>query len=441
MNHKFIEPYIQEYMGDYGEIYALVTKNGFFLATYMVMSIASIWLVNYYSDLMTYTALSIIAQAFLFIICIYVIKKDRMYIRRFPVNWVLTSMLAVLVYTSQTETISTQRGNVIGIILWAYVLYWITLGIIWSIALKSSNDFSGTRELLRFRFIASGIATWGATVQLIFVISWMVIPLMQSLQSDAPALLGLVAILEAVKNRSLYRFFPFSIFLLSMLVVAALRMKDDPYNPKSIEEIHSRPESSMNNFIYAISTPLWIVIVISGFIIHYSKLLWQSFVEFIQYWMARVIVITIGLVIAPCILFAGHIGVLYTFDDLLRYLMQTGPASTVSMVEFIKINFAVLVILCLYLAAIPLMNVRYRGGHIRDAMKEIKNDIFTAGKKPFNALGKSFSLLGVFAITIPAAAILPGGPNYGIFSLGYGAAIALLLVLHFIKSRRAMAKT
>jgi len=441
MNPKYIEPHVQRFRGDYGEIYTIVTKSGLFLATYIVMSIAAIWLVNYYSNLMTYTILSIIAQTFLFILCVYVIKKDDVYMRKFPPSWVLTAIFAGLLYTSRSQTISTQKGNVIGIILWSFVIYWTSLGINWSLKIKSLNDFSGKDNQLRFRFIASIIATWGATVQLIFVISWIVIPLLQSFQSDAPTLLGLVVTLEAIKDRSIYRFLPFSIFLLGMLIAAALRMKEDPYNPKSIDAIQSPPQNAMSHLVYAISTPAWIVIVIFDFILHFTKLLWQSFVEFIQYWLARVIVITIGLVVAPCILFAGHIGILSVCDDLIRYLMLPGLTATASVIEFVKINIAILAILCLYLASIPLMNVRYRGGHIKDVMKEIVDDIFIEGKKPFNALGRSFSLLGIFAFTIPAAAILPDGPRYGVFSLGYGAAILIvLLILFFKNSKRSRLK-
>lgn len=382
------------------------------------------------------SALFIALQLPLIALCSYVVWPDVNVARRLPFIWTLTAALALFSYLAQPtlgETGRQEWSNAAGVMMWLLLGYWVFGAARWSLEVarrsKARLEFVQSLELFALLF-----ATWGAMFEITSFFAWLVLSLWRDLSVDAPVVAALFSFITAMKTSAALRYLPLEIVLVSLLVLTALRMKDDHYVPRSLDEfLPIREESFFAPFVMALRIPVWIVIVMIEFAVHFSRLAREACLDFVKTFVVRLAFNLLSFALAPLLFYLGHALML---DAL--HLAAAYYASAENVMEgfqqFFVINIMMLAALCFYVLAVPLLAARYRRAQFVELMPALRRQLFVEGKDYVAALGQTFSLLGVLAFAIPVVTLLPGKPNFGVFSSLY-AVIVLAGFAWYVISR------
>lgn len=413
------EPVPVPFEGEYRNLLFQLMASTWVAVAYVVISLVAVYVLGYlYKPTMLFAAIQIPTV----VACAYVVSPNPNISWRLPINWIATAVLAALVFVSKsTDYYFNQNiiGTFIGLIAWFFVIYWIISAITWS--LKMHKQHKNTLNRIDFiELMAELVATWGATLQVAFIFSWIFMPFLEGVAYEANTTRYLLVVIESIKELSILRFIPISVFLLGLLVLASLRFQTDPYRPKTMNEVLPvKAGSLLSSFIVALRIPVWILVVIIGFITHFAKLFWESALSFFKSYIARLCLILIGLVVAPTLLYFGHTLVLQSLYRVNQYITAESVGIFSGIKQFAVVNLLMLLALCIYVISVPPLATHYRGEKIDKLLKSIYNEIITHGKAAAVAVGQTFSLFGIVPFVIPVASLLPGGPTFGLFSILY----------------------
>lgn len=432
--YPFQEPAPDLYQGEYNELLSILMKNTWVAVAYMGISVLVVYV---FSFIESPILLAGIAEIPLFAISFYVVSPNPNLTRRLPLNWILTALLAGLMFAaSKYNWSSVDAGNAVGAICWLFVLYWIASSIVWSLQLRATvaKDWPNS---ISIQFVASLLMTWGAILQITYLVSWVVLPYFASKYRGSPVMESLLLIVGLVESTSILRFLPIGPFLLGLIIFGSLRLGINPYSPISMDRVLPvKKMSIVTSFMTAIRIPVWIMLIILGFIRHFALILLEELREFARYWLARLAFIIVGLVLAPTLLYASHLLLLNIFDALSRYLSDKSLSVGDSLIFFLLINFLAVGVLSLYVLSIPLLSAHYRGETVNSFWDSLHYEVFVLGKSSANAVGQAFSLFGMVTFAIPAASLLPGGTGFGTFSALYTLVVVSFMVYYFLKSFR-----
>ncbi|MDZ7363690.1 MAG: hypothetical protein ONB46_23680 [candidate division KSB1 bacterium] len=355
------EPVPAPFEGEYRDLLMKLMASTWVPVVYVLASLIITYVLGHvHSPIIFFTVIQIPTL----IACSYVVSPNPNLTYRLPINWIATAILAAFVYASQTsETYYgySELGDEIGMVAWFFAIYWTLSAVIWSIKMRKVNKDKLSR-LESVEFFGELFATWGAALQVAFIFSWIVIPFLEGITYGAATARSLAVTVEAFRGMSILRFLPVSVLLLGLLIMVSFRFQIDPYRPKTMNEVLPVKKGSLLvSLLIALRIPVWILIVIIGFINHFSKLLWESTRDFFKNFLARLCFIFVGLVLAPALLYFGHIILLKSLHLVTQYLDSETFGFFGNIKQFFIVNLLVLITLCVYVISVPPLAVRYRG--------------------------------------------------------------------------------
>ena len=385
------------------------------------------------------TVLFIALQIPLVALCSYVVAPDANVARRLPLSWLITALLALFVYQLprvQANSVYEVLNNVAGFMAGLLMLYWLVNAGMWSVNLmrqqKDKLDFLQGLEL-----VALLAATWGAVFEIASLLVWIVLGLWRELAAQAPSVHGLFQAVSLMKTLPALRFLPLEIVLVSLLVLTALRMRDDHYEPRSLDEfLPIREESFFAPFVMAVRIPVWIVVVIIEFSVHFARLAREAAIDFARKFAARLGFVMISFALAPLLFYFGHTLMLQALDSGGLYFASfaderiADPTFLQGMGQFFLVNVMILLALCCYALAVPLLAARYRRVLGQNFVPALQQELIVQGKPYVLALGKTFSLLGVLPFAIPVVSFLPDNVSPGVFSFFYALMVLAAFAWH-----------
>ncbi len=368
------------------------------------------------------TALFVALQIPLIILCTYVVSPDPNVARRLPFNWSVTAVLALLVYLLQTATKQSAIyafNGAAGLVAWVLVVYWIVSAVRWSVKIAHEQKAKLARGQA-LELFALLCATWGAVFEIASLLVWIILSLWSDLARTVPSVHALFSAITLMKTLPVLRFLPLEIVAASLLVLTALRMKDDHYVPRSLDEfLPVREDSFFAPFVLAFRIPVWIMVVIIEFVIHFSRLAREALVDFARHFVGRLDFILLSFALAPLLFYIGHTLMLNALHLASAYYHASGLGFLEGLKYFFVINLMLLAALCFYVLAVPPLAARLRRVPPENFSRAVHRELVVQGKAYVLALGHTFSLLGVLPFVIPVVSILPGGPSFGMFSLLY----------------------
>lgn len=374
------------------------------------------------------TVLFIALQIPLVALCSYVVAPDANVARRLPLSWLITALLALFVYKLprvQANSVYEVLNNVAGFMVGLLMLYWLVNAGTWSVNLmhrqKDQLDFLQGLEL-----VALLAATWGAVFEIASLLVWIVLGLWRELAVHAPSVHALFQAVSLMKTLPALRFLPLEIVFVSLLVLTALRMRDDHYEPRSLDEfLPIREESFFAPFVMAVRIPVWIVVALVEFSVHFIRLAREAAFDFARKFAARLGFVMISFALAPFLFYLGHTLMLQALDSGCLYFASfadnriADPTFVQGVGQFFLVNVMILLALCCYALAVPLLAARYRRVLGLNFSSALKQELVAQGKPYVLALGQTFSLLGVLPFAIPVVSFLPDGVSPGVFSFFY----------------------
>ncbi len=391
---------------------------GFVVVTLAIVTL----LTNFVKPAVLFLAL----QIPLLVACSYVVSPDPNVARRLPFTWSITALLALFIYLLQAATVNSVQealNNAAGLMAWLLIVYWGASAASWSVNLarRQKDELNRVQALELFALLC---ATWGAVFEVASLLVWIVISLWRDLAIQVPSVHMLFSAVSLMKTQPALRFLPLEIVALALLTLGALRVKDDHYVPRSLDEfLPVRGASFFAPFVLAFRIPVWIVVVLLEFAAHFSRLMREVFMDFMRSFIARFAFIMIGFALAPLLFYAGQMLMLNVLHLTANYFDPAGPYTEADILTrlalFFLINSMALASLCLYVLAVPLLAARYRRVPLQNLTHALRQELFVQGKPYVLALGQTFSLLGILAFAIPVVSLLPGKPDFGIFSLLY----------------------
>lgn len=294
---------------------------------------------------------------------------------------------------------------------------------------KDELGISGTVALL--------IASWGATLQIAFLaLLWMRGNVLELLKSSEAGR-SLYAGLELVTLSSLTAWFPVSLLALGIAMLAAFRLKDDPYRPLEFDEILPARSSGIATALLAtLRLPTWIATIIIGFLVHFMNHIWWSLKLFLSEWLGRMLLLVFAVVLPVAGLTAGHWCYWQVAATVADYLGEPRHELPTFLAAFIAIHAFALAALSLYAVSIGPLLMRIKPSSPAQAFAAILAYASRDTLLALNAVGRVFSLFGVLFIALPVSSFLPGSPGFGPFSTAYLALVILALGYVFLAEIR-----
>lgn len=369
-----------------------------------------------------------VLQIPLVVLCGYVVAPDPNVARRLPFMWVITAVLAALIYRlPKVESTSGREAlnNATDLLAWLFILFGLTAGALWSLRLLDEQKDKLDR-VQRLELFALLCATWGAVFEIASLLVWLALSLWRNFATTLPTLETLSWTVSFIKLAPALQFLPLEIVFISLLVLTALRMRDDHYVPRSLNEflpIHE--DSFFAPFVMAVRIPVWIVVVLVEFSVHFLRLAREAAIDFARRFFARLGFILLGFALAPLLFYLGHAVMLQALDSACLYFASFGddripdPTFLQGLGQFFLVNVSILLALCCYALAVPPLAARYRRALGQKFSEGLRQALLVQGKTYVLALGQTFSLLGVLPFAIPVITFLPDGISPGVFSLLY----------------------
>lgn len=341
-----------------------------------------------------------------------------------PVQWLLT-LLCVIALALHRDT-ATSADWLFALGCAAIVAYWLVRAVRGS--LHQYRD--STDDPLAIA-VADLLTVWGAFLQIAFIANALLASLFDGLLQTSSVGRTLQSGLRLVHSSSILMWAPSGLVILGLTILAAMRFRTNPYTPIDYAEIAINPQvkdNAVDTILTPLRIPLWLLVIIAGFLIHFARQLIAALRTFLEDWGGRLL-LTFFVCILPTLLFllghasgwgaslltSRHLAVSHSFPYLLG--------------GFIGIHILILVSLSAYVSAsaIALMPISRLGFH--DALKAIVRFVLEDGLAAIRSVGKAFALSGMFIVAIPAATTLPFGSSFGLYSTVYLGGVLLLYLL------------
>lgn len=348
-------------------------------------------------------------------------------------TWTATA-LAVIGYFSPTDVISQ------GVVVELLPLAMLSLFIYWLVRAIAGNraELRGSHEFVSLPKIVAIILTlWGATLQVALI----VITPARYLLADAAghSYVGelLLGLLRFIRLGSPVSWIPIGFLLLGLFLFAMIRFSDDPYVASDYSNV--LPVSSevpfVNEIVAGIRLPVWLVVVILGFVKHFVRLTWESLRDFLRTWLGRLVLILVGLVVPVLAFASGHAAVYLALSRVGRHLDLETATYFSGLTTVIIVHLLFIAGLALFVVGVGPMALPIEGNSIDGAMESVREHLRSEGFSAAQAVGKAFVLFGLVIIAVPIAALLPGGAGWGSFATCYTLVLTLFVVSYAVWDR------
>jgi hypothetical protein len=363
---------------------------------------------------------------------------------RVPFLWVTTGALAWAYSVSKPPYSASTAAEVVALAATTLIAYTFFRGVSGSIKEvgleKRDRTAIGT-------LVAEMVTAWGATLQISFIGLLLLKPLLSPMLSVTSVGTPLLAFLSVLRATSPISWAPLGVLLFGLALFAAIRFEDDPYVPRSYSDVLPLKLPPVLNELWAtLRVPTWIAAIIFGFVMHFVKQLWLSFRKFLIYWIGRLALILLALIV-PCILMiAAHSLVIMSGRFLIGYVSEgasVSPGSTHGAIEiltsipgqlttFVAVNFSLIISLCVYIASVVPLGLEVFPIPFSRVPLAVQRYERLHGFPAANAIGRSYSLYGIIILAIPIATCLPGGGSFGVFSVSYIVLIGAAFIYYLI---------
>jgi hypothetical protein len=225
--------------------------------------------------------------------------------------------------------------------------------------------------------------------------------------------------------------------VLGLVIYTAVRFESDPYEPKSYADVLSGAGTGILQVVLEIvHLPLWLCIIIGGFVRHFARLLVDSFAEFVTIWCGRISLIILGLVLPTLLLMLAHWSAFGAVSQIASYLSSQGSPAQDILLTFLTIHGLAVTSLCLFTVCIAPLALEVRSIPASDLRDYVSEFLSEHGYPAANAVGRTFCLYGSLIIAVPLATVLPGGSSLGVFSVSYGAMLVAFVVWYLLNEKR-----
>jgi hypothetical protein len=351
---------------------------------------------------------------------------------RLPCLWISTAFL-VWSANNGVGDIETARVFVVcatGLIL----LFWLVLAIRGSFVerIPSGSPFRAPNgPTLAAHVIANLLSLWGATLQVTFLAVFLTKPALIPLLSNTPAGIRLLNMIELIRLTSPFFVFPLGLWALGLFLYAALKLRQDPYVVPHLHEIVLRFQTSatMRLLGATFGIPIWLLLIIFGFLYHLIRKLFESFGSFLKTWLGRLCLMIVSLLVPTLLLLAGHSLTWYVVSLIAHYLQSVSSQTfPMSIMYLILVHVLALFALSLYIASVAFLSTEITPCTLREALSRLRAHRRLNGGPAMDATGRAYVLHGTLIIAIPAGSALPGSYTLGTFSAAYIVLCVILLL-------------
>lgn len=281
--------------------------------------------------------------------------------------------------------------------------------------------------------VADIITLWGATLQISLILLAAAETVFQAQVARAVLGVYLLEVLRLIRLASPIAWTPLGLVLLGLTLYSLIRFSRNPYVARDYREIlpFDNEIPVLSELIAAVRLPIWLVVVIIGFVKHFVALTWESLKDFAQLWLGRLVLIGVGLVLPTATLVLGHAAIFRALSRVGLYLADQDRWWLGTALTVILVHSLFLLGLALFVACVAPMAVRIQAISLGETIETLRVYFLEEGLPAAQAVGKAFVLFGLVIIAVPMAALLPGGASWGAFSALY-AAIVLVLVATYV---------
>lgn len=410
------------------DLVAGLMQHTWLVLVYAVACVTSIYVLGRFAtDLIIFAAIQLPTVA---LVSATAFKREFAF-PRIPVIWLTTAALTLTVLVDEAELGWAPTGFALAAA--ALIVYGILraiAGTVWEYGQR--RDEMGVSST-----IAMLIASWGATLQIaLLALLWIRGDALELLLTSETGRL-LYTGLKLVTLASPTTWFPTGLLVFGIAMLAAFRLRDDPYHPLDFDEVLPAGSPGITAALLAtLRLPTWIATIIIGFLVHFMGQIWWSLKLFLDEWLGRMMLLVFALVLPVAGMTTGHWCYWNVAGTVAEYLGEPRHYFLSSVAAFISVHAFALAALSLYAFSIGPLLLRIRPATPAQALGAIlayaSRDILLT----MNAVGRVFSLFGVLFIALPVAALLPGSLRFGPFSTAYSALVVLALGYAFLAEFR-----
>jgi hypothetical protein len=409
----------------YRDLPSALTRHVWLALMYALVSVISIYMLGlWHSPSILFFAFELPTLA----VATYVTSGNPDFRFRLPLIWSLTA-LATWAYKLSVapQNSSTWPSEVLSLCIIFLVAYSLVEAI--------TSSISEFRYNSRGDSVAGALAwllsAWGATLQITFIALLPLRNLMQGSLVNSFLGHGLLVSLLAIRLTSPLMLLPFGIFAIGMTLYAALRFGGNPYEARDFKDVLAIDLPPIFSELFAaIRVPVWLVVVILGFLVHFVQLLIQSFLEFGDKWAGRLLLVCAALVLPVTSLLLGHASFFGAMNRVYLYLSGDVAGFWSSIGLLLTVHFLCLGGLFLYVVAVAPVGLEVVPIPARVAPVFAGEYFRREGFLAAQATGKAFALYGLVFFAVPLASLLPGGLGLGMFSIAYMALITTAAVAY-----------
>jgi hypothetical protein len=409
----------------YRDLPAALTRHSSLALTYALLSVTLIYTLG------IWPSPSLLFFAFIaptMIAVIYVLGSSRALRLRLMIIWLSTTLIAWASRIDQTP----WTANLLSVAMTGLLIYWLVLAVDASVA-DFGNQF---RDQNGIAAVAWLLSTWGATLQLAFIALLIVRYLLGDQLSHSSIGSRLIGVLRLVRLTSPVTWLPSGILIVGIIFFAVSRFADLPYEATDFKNVlPAKLPPVVSEIVAAIRIPLWLVVVIIGFLGHFVTLLWQSLLEFGDKWLGRFALVCIALVTPVILLVVGHLSFLRAMSIVSINLSHGSGGLWAAAAMIMAVHSLILLALFLYVLATASPGLDILPIPIRMVPSVLIDYLVREGFPAAQATGKAFALYGIVFLAVPLASLLPGGAGWGTFSSCY--TVLVILVASFYLSGRA----
>lgn len=423
----------------YRDLPTELTRHTWVLLVYAVIVFILVYILGQYPTPLLFF---VVTQVPVLLMATYVVFPNRQLSFRLPFFWITAGVIVTgLVLSGEVPIIGDfnasvlqeyrgpgrDRWSAIAVAggVWALALFWVSSTIVGLVGAR--------KDIARTRVAGGWIASIGAAgVALSFLIST-VAWAFGDLIGDVP--FGVVLVQVGSMWLALWplRSLLIALILVGLFLDAAALFAGDPYSPPTPEDVMPLSGSGWVDALLLFARwPLWILVIILGFLVAFIQHLLTSSAVTLERWAAQLYYGLLSLVGGPLVFGIGH-WIAWT-AILLAYSHVQGlrPGAWEALAVFAGVHMTALLALSIYAAAPVLIGMRWTSGVVlRDLIADTKAGFSSVGKPAAVSVGRAFSMVGVVVVAVPLASLLPGNPKFGAFSWLY--TVTLLLVIPYLR--------
>ena len=412
----------------YRDLPAALTRHSWLALSYALASVILIYTLGLWSSG------SLLFFAFLvptLASAVYVTSANPDLKVRLPVLWSLTALIVWAYRVAGDMRNVAWPVDLLSLGVIFLIVYWLTLAVRVSKAEFNENKRAeNTTAALGWL-----LSTWGATLQIAFIALLFVKYVLHDILSDSSLGRVVVGALQTIRLTSPVMWLPSGVFAIGITFFAVLLFADFPYHAMDFKNVLPTKLPPVANEIFAaIRIPVWLVVVIIGFLIHFVYLLGHAFLKFGDKWAGRFLLVMVALIAPTLTLLAGHSAFFSAMWRISQNL--SGRSGGNAFFLFLTVHVFVLLGLFLYVVASAPIGLDVFPISVRKAPPLIKEYFAREGFLAAQAIGKAFALYGIVFLAVPLASLLPGGTKWGVFSTCYTAMIAGVAVVYFLRVAR-----